>query len=286
MFDPTLGGEITPPSFQSLYLRLKFGDTQLATGTGFLVRSHAAVGLITARHNLTGRHHETDAYLHQHGGVPDSVEIFHNGLSSSNELRLERVLDDGGQPLWVEHPQLGALCDVALLPLDNSVEVLLAPYTWQREYPDIAIRVAEPVSVVGFPMAQTAGGMLAIWCTGYIASEPTQDYAGQPKFLIDCRTRPGQSGSPVIAYRNGSFASQGGAINFGVGTVVRPLGVYTGRIHPDADIGVVWKWSIVEELMKEFDLIAARRLQDAVTRFGPDSAEFAAELKRLHLTMN
>lgn len=258
--DPTLGGQVAAPSFQSLYIRMKFGDTQLASGTAFLVQSQTGVALITARHNLTGRHQDTGDCLHQHGGVPDSVEIFHNGLApGSNDLRSERILDQDGKPLWIEHPSLGELCDVVLLPLGNMRGVLAAPYTWQQRYADIAIQVAEVVSVVGFPMAQTAGAMLAIWCTGYIASEPSQDYAGQPKFLIDCRTRQGQSGSPVIAYRYGSFTSQGGGLVVGGGgAALRPLGVYTGRIHRDADVGVVWKWSIVEDLMREFDARTAR----------------------------
>jgi hypothetical protein len=58
---------IAPPSFQSLYLRMKFGDTQLASGTGFLVATYTGVALVTARHNLTGRHHQTNACLHCQG---------------------------------------------------------------------------------------------------------------------------------------------------------------------------------------------------------------------------
>jgi len=243
---------------------MKFGETQLASGTAFLVKSHTGVALVTARHNLTGRHQETNDCLHTQGGVPDAIEIFHNSLSAGvNELRTESICDEEGKPSWIEHPRLGALCDVVLLPLKNSSGTLIAPYTWQRQYADIAIQIAETVSVVGFPMAQSAGAMLAIWCTGYIASEPSQDYAGQPKFLIDCRTRQGQSGSPVIAYRYGSFTSDDGSLNITAGGAsLRPLGIYTGRIHPDADVGVVWKWSVVEELMQEFDSRAARRRID------------------------
>lgn len=244
---------------------MKFGDTQLANGTGFLVQSHSVVGLITARHNLTGRHHETDACLHSKGGVPDTLQIFHNGLvPGSNETRTERLVGADGQPLWLEHPRLGALCDVVLLPLRNISNVLVAPYSWQRNYPDIAAKVAEPISVIGFPMAHTAGAMLAIWCTGYIASEPTQDYAGQPKFLVDCRTRQGQSGSPVIAYRNGPVTLQDGRTSFFDGPVLRPLGVYTGRIHQDADIGVVWKWSVVEDLMNHADSLLAPTIRTTI----------------------
>ena len=164
--DPTLGGKIAPPSFQSLYLRLKFGDTLLATGTGFLVQTHTGVALITARHNLTGRHHETHECLHERAGIPDRLEIVHNALTSGmSVIRTESLLTEG-EPRWIEHPTLGDRCDVALLPLTNLAHVLVAPYDWQRSYPNIAVKVAEPVSVVGFPLNQTGG---ARWLSGALA---------------------------------------------------------------------------------------------------------------------
>lgn len=285
--DLTSGGTIAPPSFQSLYLQLKFGDTQLASGTGFLVHTSVGVALITARHNLTGRHQDTDACLHPKGGIPDAVEVFHNGFSpGANIAKTEALFDADGGSCWIEHPRLKDECDVVLMPLRDLSGIVVAPYERQNKYPDIAIRIAEPISVVGFPMGHSAGAMYAIWCTGYIASEPTQDYAGQPKFLVDCRTRKGQSGSPVIAYRNGPYSSASAALNVTNGPVMRPLGVYTGRIHPDADIGVVWKWSVVEELMVEFDLCVSRKIQNSIMKFGRDSAEVAAELKRFNLQMS
>jgi hypothetical protein len=127
--------------------------------------------------------------------------------------------------------------------------------------------------------------MLAIWCSGYVASEPSQDYAGQPKFLIDCRARKGQSGSPVIAYRNGSFTDSNGGINLGSGATWLPLGVYTGRIHPEADIGVVWKWSVVDTLSSEMDLHLGRKIQSTIVDFGTDSPQFQAALRSFNLSV-
>lgn len=69
-------------------------------------------------------------------------------------------------------------------------------------------------------------------------------------FLIDCRSRPGQSGSPAIfaasefaPYRhaNGSIAT---------GPVQELIGVYSGRLHNDSDIGVVWKRDAVREIVE------------------------------------
>jgi hypothetical protein len=50
------------------------------------------------------------------------------------------------------------------------------------------------MSLAGFPFGLAGAGSLAIWATGFIATEPEIDYNNQPTFLIDCLARPGQSG--------------------------------------------------------------------------------------------
>jgi hypothetical protein len=83
------------------------------------------------------------------------------------------------------------------------------------------------VSVIGFPFGITAGGGLAIWATGFVASEPDLDYGKLPVFLIDCRSREGQSGSPVIAYRGGGMVALQGSSSIFDRPVYRLLGIYT-----------------------------------------------------------
>lgn len=64
--------------------------------------------------------------------------------------------------------------------------------------PEIELTTAQQLSVVGFPSGRTGGGFFAIWIQGTVVTEPTVDYEDLPCFLIDARTRGGQSGSPVI----------------------------------------------------------------------------------------
>ena len=76
-------------------------------------------------------------------------------------------------------------------------------------------------------------------------------YNGLPIFLIDCRSRPGQSGAPVIAHRNTSAVTEDGGVAIGpYESYSRFLGVYSGRIQEESDIGMVWKASAVQELVK------------------------------------
>jgi hypothetical protein len=139
--------------------------------------------------------------------------------------------------------------DVVALPLTDLNDVGLYPYALSGG-PEIAVNPAESVSVVGFPFALQAGGSLAVWATGFVASEPDIDFNGLPTFLVDCRTRPGQSGSAVIAHRSGGTVNMkdGSSAIFGR-PVTRFLGIYIGRVNEQSDLGIVSKASAVNEVV-------------------------------------
>lgn len=244
---------IARPSVQSLLLQMRVDGTPLATGTGFvLLAPMAGPVLITNRHNVTGRSQDTGRPLSTTGGLPNEVVIVHNRKNALGQW-VERVetLYSGTDPRWHEHPTLGSKADFVALPLHSLNDVDLYPYDLEDAGPDILIGPADTVSVVGFPFAITAGGAFAVWATGFLASEPDIDYAGLPVQLIDCRSRRGQSGSPVIAYRAaGPVACKDGVTaNFPV-PVLKLIGVYSGRINAESDLGIVWKHSAVAELVR------------------------------------
>ena len=98
-----------------------------------------------------------------------------------------------------------------------------------------------------------AGGeSFAVWVSGSVASEPAADYDKKPMFLIDCRARPGQSGSPVIAYTpaGGSFRNNG-ALAISSDEITHFLGIYSGRVNDKSDLGMVWKARVIEEILKD-----------------------------------
>ena len=136
---------------------------------------------------------------------------------------------------------LGKFADIVAVPVPMHVGVAAMPYDITTRSWPMSVEIAGPVSVVGYPFGKDASGT-AIWATGFIASEPCLDFEELPVFQIDCRTRPGQSGSPVIISSVGGYKPGGG------GMVVRPnqsfvklLGLYSGRIHGESDLGMVWK---------------------------------------------
>lgn len=243
---------IAKPSVQSLFLQMRFNGQLLATGTGFVLESRLGPVLMTNRHNVTGRHQETGKPLSKTGGVPNEVEIVHNckGRLGWWSGKTEPLLASDQSPLWKEHPRFGAQADFVALPLTNIYDVDLYPYDLNNPGPDLAIGPAEVCSVVGFPFGLQAGGSLAVWATGFIASELDIDLNNLPIFLIDCRSRQGQSGSAVIAHRNGgSFGMKDGSTAIFTGTVTKFLGIYSGRVTAESDLGIVWKASAIAELI-------------------------------------
>jgi hypothetical protein len=234
----------------SLLLQLSVKGKLLSRGTGFVIQSACGPVLITNRHNLTGRNQETGQPISPTGGIPDTVTIAHNEENKLGHwVLVQEQLYEGQLPRWKEHPTLGARADVVALPLTHLDNVALYPYDAANPGPDLIAGPADPVSVVGFPFGLTGGGGLALWATGFIASEPDVDYADLPCFLIDCRSREGQSGSPVIAYRSGGAVPLKEGVSRFMGTVFRLLGIYSGRINPQSDLGIVWKVRAIQELV-------------------------------------
>ena len=137
------------------------------------------------------------------------------------------------------------------LPLLSLDDVDLHPYD-PGNVADIRVGPADAVSVIGFPFGIAAGGAFGVWATGFLASEPDIDFADLPIQLVDCRSREGQSGSPVIAYRSGGSTIQtaGGGTVINSGPTWKFIGVYSGRINAESDLGIVWKASAIHELVQ------------------------------------
>ena len=242
-------------SYQSLYVGIRSRGQNLSNATGFLCLTGRGPMLITARHVVTGKNNDTGELLSRTGAVPDELAVRYITLSQHGPIfqeRMEALSDKSGKPRWREHPTLGARMDCVSLILENASGIGLFPYMFNlaiRDEPKIVYGPSDPVSVVGYPFGRDAGGY-AIWAAGFVASEPSIDYMDLPVLLIDCRTRPGQSGAPVILQRNSGMVllENGGMVSDG-----RPrsrlLGVYSGRINAESDIGLVWKAHAVAEIL-------------------------------------
>lgn len=246
------GKIINALSAKSLMLKLRFNGQDLATGTGFVVLSNSGPLLITNRHNVTGRDQNTGTSISDTGGLPNEIAIMHHRKDHAMVWveRTEPLFADD-RPLWIEHPSLGERADFVAIPLTRLDDVEIIPYDIDDTGPKIYIGPPEQISVIGFPFGKTAGGHLGIWATGFVASEPALDFSELPVLLIDCRTRPGQSGSPVVAFRNVEWvALEDGGKSMFREPVSRLVGIYSGRIRKDSDIGMVWKAEAIRQLVR------------------------------------
>ncbi|MHB1954142.1 MAG: trypsin-like serine peptidase [Sulfobacillus sp.] len=248
------------PTMKSLYIEMCIGDTILSRGTAFLaaLNKEPHCALITNRHNVTGRHQETSECLSKTCGIPDNIRIFfHKQPIESGQWKIITLplYRDDGTPWWIEHPKLGAKADVVALNLTWGGDVYRMPYYigMELDRPGLLVAPGETVSVIGFPFGLSSFGKFPIWATGFLAQEMTLMTPDNPVFLVDCRTRQGQSGSPVIAHRAFGFRKiQGDKINSTLGATQawEFLGIYSGRVNDESDLGRVWHVSVVEEVLK------------------------------------
>ena len=248
------------PSLLSLQIGMSVSGHDLAQGTGFMVVDQGLPYLMTNRHNLTGRNNETGAPLSPTAATPDTVHVMHNLPATVAgereyqfewESRAEPLYDPEGKPLWFEHPTHGPVVDVVALRLHDVEGVILAAYPVHRSPHPIGVGVSQELSIVGFPFGVSTGGSMAVWIRGAIASEPIADWAGLPRFLVDARTRPGQSGSPVVLHSASGVTNDGRGITLGTGPSTQLVGVYSGRINAQSDLGIVWKAHVIGQILAQ-----------------------------------
>lgn len=249
-----------------------FGEngTQLNIATGFYVEnSKSDLFLITNWHVVTGRT-PLASTKSKTGAVPTMLkwtvyEVIDGHIRlRSGQVTEEAINDDGGSsPRWLEHPIHGFKVDLVAIPLTNSAE-LLEKYAVNplNKYPSLELRFVpsamDSVFVVGFPWGLTGGGALPLFKRGSIASEPIIPHEGLPRMLIDCRTAPSMSGSPVIVSRSGIWnppGTSGLTDQTNIGTVENFLGVYGGRLNDPSscevsEIGVVWRADALTEIIE------------------------------------
>ncbi|PXX14516.1 hypothetical protein C7399_112127 [Paraburkholderia tropica] len=251
---------VTVPTMKSLYIEMCFGETILSRGTAFLAAynkdPHCA--LITNRHNVTGKHQETGEYLSKTCGTPDRIRIFfHKQPIESGQWKVITLplYKEDGTPWWIEHPTLGQKADVVALNLKWGSDVYKMPYYigMDLDRPGLIIAPGETVSVIGFPFGLSSFGKFPIWATGFLAQEMSLITPENPVFLVDCRTRQGQSGSPVIAYRPFGFRvpkDDKVSSTLGATHAWEFIGIYSGRVNSESDLGRVWHVSAVADVLK------------------------------------
>jgi hypothetical protein len=250
---------LSPTSFAAFQVALKFNDVELASGTAFFAGVGDRVLLVTNKHNVLGRNIKTGACLDKkNSAIPNMMSVLipvtskkDQGFICSSWQRYHIPLyheQDETRPTWIDHPDPAVdLVGFKFAPPEVNLRNLVLP----ADGPDLPLQICIRVNVVGYPFGLSTDNF-PIWSTGYTASEPAIDVDGKPLMYIDCRTRQGQSGSPVVRiFHPGEAVSVDGKTYMAKQEQVFLLGIYSGRVNPESDIGMVWKKRAIVELFEE-----------------------------------
>lgn len=259
-------------SLASIPIELFFDDTKLGTATGFLLKKNQEWCLVTAWHNLTGKHRWTLKNLRSDAGIPNKVKC--NAFFTTKNDDGDQFIQEGfltwvellyeeEQPRWFVHSDSKLGCDVAVLPLklpqlNDNKHHLIIHSPLENDFSNMAFDIGGNLFIIGFPFGVEP---FPIWKRATVASEPLMiDKSTIPFLSVDTATRQGLSGSPVYSYEASNYKTEDGSYGFGPGPHHRFLGIYTGRrpisTGDDAQIGIVWSRKCIEEILVSGNLDA------------------------------
>ncbi len=252
---------LNPISYCSIPISMYFQETKqkLGTGTAFIYEYEEKFYLITNWHNVTGVNPITEEQIGSHGGIPDLLEftILVKQIPYIEWGHFTVNLYNDNTSDWLIHPLYKEKVDVVAIELDFSENFkgIFKPIN-KIKFDNFKLEVSDDVFILGFPYSLKGGGHFPIWKRGSVATEPDLDYDGLPKFFIDSASKSGMSGSPVIFKRNGIHGAYGGSLQPDslIGEIQGFIGIYSGRLigesKLDAQLGIVWKKEVIEEIIE------------------------------------
>ena len=243
-----------------IFIEIYFNETKLSTATGFAILHQNKKYLVTNWHVVSGRNFITKECLSKTAAIPNKLILrFKKYINHTQFEWIEQevnLFDENENKLWHEHPKYGSKVDVVLIMIEDKLESIY-PLEYFRINSSCELNITEKLFVLGFPLGyivKSRNEPYAIWTSGTIASEPSLNLVINneevPAFLIDSRTGSGQSGSPVIYYSlSGIDSNHSNGFTMWGGPIMREVGIYSGRIDKDSDLGYVWKWSVIQDII-------------------------------------
>lgn len=256
-------------SFSTRKIELLDGQKRpFLTGSGFVAEVDGRYYLVSNAHVFSGLKPNND-YM-----APKSIPFYARvsfpgtaGIGKIFDWTLP-LLDTAKRALWLQHAGDGRAIDVAVLPLEAVSRIEYFPIELDGKVPFtnhsgvrnrvmVEVSVTQRVYVVGYPLGLDGGLKTAsIWVGATIATEPAFDIGGYPRLLVDGATRRGLSGAPVYArWARGEMVpfndpkhDMASAAMMGATTSL--VGIYSGRISEESDLGYVWKPSVIEEIIR------------------------------------
>lgn len=251
-----------------VHLTMRFGAIALSTGTGVLYKRGEKHFIVTAWHNVTGRHPETMECLSDTLAVPDNIvatiAISYSG-HFSNRMALVLPLLGEEKALFYIHQKNWPRVDVVAIPFDPTVDHIMEHWSEGEIQKKVSFRpqhvvekglsteinpvqkflvpdedlarkwletveVTEELFIPGYPQNIQDYYAQPVWKRATIASSVQSGWNREPKFLVDSASKSGMSGSPVFYYSpNGEVRVNGGTYRFNQDVAIL-AGIYVGRM--------------------------------------------------------
>lgn len=317
------------PSNAVVHLTMRHDKATLAVGTGVLYQKNGKTYIVTAWHNVTGRHSETLKPLNKDSAIPNNL-IAHisvhmqsqdGSYNGSQRFSYTIPLEDDSDTFYLVHPKGWPRIDVAAIPIDPNrnydLEGTLAtgeeisiPFSMQnssslgmsfnitgmQKYETLingidlgsTLSVSDELFILGYPKGITDMYANPLWKRATVATHPSLGWERQSKFLVDCASRNGMSGAPVVFYNNKNHIQIGGMKYITSGPVTYFHGIYVNRLGIvddfEAQIGTVWKRNVIDEILDQgidgphSTCIEApnSEIDQAICELWPDSPDYAS----------
>ena len=269
--------KIVSPLSLSTGMVIAYCDSiEVSRSTGFLWSYREEVFLVTNWHCLTGINPFSGKSLSKLGARPTSVVLALATSQFGVKYAIELPLFDlEGEAVWFVHPTAGEQVDIAairvtenILANDQPSPSLARPLN-EFESKRLQAFVGDELMIVGFPRNLHIHG-LPLFKRATFATEPVL-FEDRPHFRhesdhrqvwVDCATREGMSGSPVIHVKRSMILRPYGDTSYDdLLDSYSFYGIYSGRLldaEEDpivndlfaAQIGIVWPRPLIERVVQ------------------------------------
>lgn len=264
------------PVHSVVHLTIRRDKINLAVGTGVLYLRDNQTYIVTAWHNISGRHTETLNLLSQKAAIPNNiiasidVETKQGDFIGFTRMSITIPLIENEKTIYFIHSQGYPKVDVVAIPIDLKKEYKMEGTIASGENIDLSIQlktkqpnsletnvihiqdcefknhnisnyseslyVSDDIFIMGYPKGITDYTMQPIWKKATIATAPHMGWDQQEQFLVDCASKEGMSGAPAIYYNRDGKINTGNVYYKGPEPISILHGIYVGRIGSTSEL--------------------------------------------------